>query len=123
MTADIIHLRPRSDAPVQPIPRAEFGLRPSDEARAMEAAREADEHAQTIARQIIGEQAEAKHAREHELRALSAKWEAVAFMIRQLARETYALAQRRAARTGFDMADLCDTVAGEVYPHDEGGAA
>ena len=43
---NIIQLRPRAEAPVQPLPRSISGLRSHDEALGMEAAREADLAAQ-----------------------------------------------------------------------------
>lgn len=129
--ADVITLFPRPDAPVQPIRgdldtpppfrRASFGLRSPDVAKGMKAAREDDEAA-VIRAAVLGAVGDAKHAREHELQALSAKWEAAAFLLSQLARETQALNQGRAARTAFEMARLAEDVSAEVYPMD-GGAA
>lgn len=94
----------------------------SDVEAGMRAAREADARADAIVRQIFGF-TDAKQARDHELQALAAKYEAAAFLIRQLAREAYALKEHKAARSTFDMADILETISCEVSPHDEGGAA
>lgn len=123
MTADVIPLRPRQDAPVQPIPRSSSGLREAvlrggmDIGAGMEAARADDVSSKARIRKLAAEARNAldgKHVCPSLIRGLAARVGTLASAAEQFSAEAKSYGLLKAAVQLREHAGLIEALAAEL---------
>ena len=115
---NVIDLRPRSDAPVQPYPRSIFGLRKADVEAWMEAAKADDQSAHQRINRLTREARNAldggAHVHPTLKRSLASRFEMLGRLAAMLGEEAKAQGFLAHGVSAVEIAHIAETIAAEI---------